>query len=230
MTRTKARTVERASTRPLALSGKERRLRLLVPLGLAAAAMTLTACSVGAYPVDYFQEMHYSPAVRLQEPPRLSPPPGAIAFRGVGAEAEMSAPPAYDLMARVQLEAVTRNPLPDTRTVRDQGAALFARNCAVCHGERGDGKPEGGRAIIPAVFTAAGALPPADLMAPATRARTDGALFAIITHGLGVVPMPADAKDPEAYKALTNMPAWRKLLTPDQRWALVRHIRALQGQ
>lgn len=214
--------------------GRGRAIATLAALGTALLA--LAGCSVGAYPVDFLQEMHYSPSVRLQEPPRLSRPASAVAFAGApgGAEAEVAivpatdaASPAWDALSRAQLEAVRQNPWHDSPQLRQEGALLFQRNCAVCHGAQGDGK---GSPIVVASFTAAGATPPAELRGPTTSARTDGALFAIVTYGQGTVPIPADAKDPNAYKSLTNMPLFRKLLTTDQRWALVRHIRVLQGQ
>lgn len=192
--------------------------------------MTLTGCSVGAYPVDYFQEMHYSPAIRRQEAPIMSAPSEAIAFSGAGGPtAEVFAPPAYDLMSAAELIAITENPVVLTPAVRDYGAVLFVRNCSMCHGASG-----GLQGIAPALlapqFEAAGVAPPANLTSDATSARTEGSLFWVITHGQGIVPAPADAQYPEVWAELTNMPAFEKLLSPEERWLLVAHIRSFQGQ
>lgn len=207
--------------------GTRGRRSILALTGLAGGLLALAGCSVGAYPNDFFQEMHYSPSVRLQEPARMSPPVGAVPFRGVGAEAENIALPAWDLMPLTALLAVTQNPMPNTEVVRQRGEMLFARNCAVCHGKTGDGQGSG---LVIAQFAPAGATPPANLLADITKGKSDGVLFYTITHGQGQVPAPADAKNPDAYKELTNMPSFRKLLNAEDRWTLVRHLRALQGQ
>ncbi|HEX2987304.1 MAG TPA: hypothetical protein VHS06_03945, partial [Chloroflexota bacterium] len=63
------------------LSEKARTWLLLQ--GFALALLT-AACipSSPTYPFDIFPEMHYSPAVRQEEPPRLSVPPGAVPVTG----------------------------------------------------------------------------------------------------------------------------------------------------
>jgi putative copper export protein/mono/diheme cytochrome c family protein len=85
------------------------------------------------------------------------------------------------------------------------GAALFAANCAVCHGAeaRGDGP-------------AAKSLPvrPADLTAPHFWAHTEGDLFWFISHG---ITAPSGA---------VTMPAFGNALSSDARWALVDFLRA----
>ena len=50
---------------------------------LAAAVLLLAlgaACSDGTYPVDFFYEMHYQDSYGPNEPPRLSPPEGSVAW------------------------------------------------------------------------------------------------------------------------------------------------------
>jgi putative copper export protein len=91
----------------------------------------------------------------------------------------------------------------DSSIVR--GAALFAANCAVCHGTdaRGDGP-------------AAKSLPirPADLTAAHFWAHTEGDLFWFISHGM-------NAKS----RALA-MPAFGDVLSSDDRWALIDFLKA----
>ena len=48
---------------------------LLVVFLVALVAMS---CSRGSYPVDIFYFMHYQPSYAANEPPRLSPPEGAV--------------------------------------------------------------------------------------------------------------------------------------------------------
>ncbi len=99
------------------------------------------------------------------------------------------------------------NPLPSDARSQELGAQLFAVNCAVCHGPTG-----GGNGRVAGYFRAANAPPPADLHRDDIKARTDGELFWIVTNGFG-----------------EYMPPFGDLITPEQRWALVAHIRQLQG-
>ena len=65
-----------------------RRVGVLL-IGLGLVALALGACSrasypqrVGAYPLDIFYEMHYSPSWRAGQPDRLAPPVGAVPVQG----------------------------------------------------------------------------------------------------------------------------------------------------
>ncbi len=190
----------------------------------------LTGCSVGAYPIDNFQEMHYSPALRRQEMPAMSAPSTAIGYSGAGAPSiELTVDPAYDLMKQDDLALIKTNPIVLNDTVTKQGEELFARNCAVCHGIGGDLQGGAGPALLAAHFEAAGVNPPLNLTLEVTKNRTDGDIFGILTHGTGSVPAPSDSTNPEAWASLTNMPSFAKLLTTEERWAVVHHLRNLQG-
>ena len=199
------------------------------PMTLAIPAVgiaVVTGCSVGAYPIDYFQEMHYSPALRIQEAPSMNVPAEAIAYRGLGiAETSLGAAPSYDTMPAPELAAIESNALPDSPVVRELGAALFQRNCAVCHGPAGDGS---GHPLV--VFNFPEGSRPADLTTAENAAKTAGALFATVTNGQGTVNVPEGVTNRAAWGSLTNMPPFKKLLTPEKRWAIVWHIRGLQGQ
>jgi mono/diheme cytochrome c family protein len=153
----------------------------------------------------------------------MSAPGQAVAFQSAGGPvAQALIQPPYDVMPLAELVVITENPVKDSLTVRERSAALFARNCSVCHGAEGDGTG------IVSAFWSQDATPPANLTGVATRGKTDGTLFSIVTHGQGAVPVPDDAGNPEAWAALTNMPPFQKLLTSEERWTLVRHIRSLQ--
>lgn len=83
-----------------------------------------------------------------------------------------------------------------------RGAALFAANCALCHGARGDGH---------GMRSAALSTNPRDFTDPTWQGRTSTLhIFHAIREGV-----------PE-----TAMPAW-KSLTPDQCWDLVAYVRLL---
>jgi mono/diheme cytochrome c family protein len=85
------------------------------------------------------------------------------------------------------------------------GAALFAANCAMCHGAeaRGDGP-----------IAKSLPVPPADLTAPHFRAHTEGDLFWYISHGM------------TAASGAVAMPAFGNVLSSDNRWALIDFLRA----
>ena len=97
-------------------------------VGLVLAAFVIAACETGAYPADLFPEMHYQQSYRTQEPPYEAPPEGQISTLG----AEL---PVTDFVATIQLE----NPVPFDGPSIDRGKALFAVNCAMCHGDDGQG-------------------------------------------------------------------------------------------
>jgi high-affinity iron transporter len=85
---------------------------------------------------------------------------------------------------------------------RASGRKLFLANCALCHGERGDGhgRRNAGLAKAPANFTD-----------PAwRRGATPRRVFFVIREGLHGTPMPA----------------WN-WLSPDETWELVAHVLSL---
>ncbi len=81
------------------------------------------------------------------------------------------------------------------------GAAVYAANCALCHGA--DGRGDG---------PAAAALPirPANLTEPHLLAHSPGDLFWWVSHG----------------RARGVMPGFAKILSPDRRWDVINYIRA----
>ncbi|HZU90316.1 MAG TPA: copper homeostasis membrane protein CopD, partial [Stellaceae bacterium] len=80
------------------------------------------------------------------------------------------------------------------------GAAIYAANCALCHGVdgRGDGPAAAGLPIRPA-----------DLTAPHLFAHSPGDLFWWVSHGRGGV-----------------MPGFARVLTPSRRWDVINFVRA----
>jgi mono/diheme cytochrome c family protein len=82
------------------------------------------------------------------------------------------------------------------------GDSMFQNYCAVCHGAAGDAKgPVSSRMGAPSLLTGR------------ARAYSDGYLYSIIRYGRGVMPRYGD-----------------KVYLPGDRWAIVNHIRKLQGQ
>ncbi len=190
----------RPTIRSLGLGSTRRGFLLLAALSV----LMLTGCSRGAYPLDFFPEMHYNQSYKIQEPPSLSAPEGSVPI--TGSEVDYA-------LAQAKL---LQNPVPKDQGV-SSGSKLYQANCAVCHGSTGLGDgpmatrlKDAGYPSTPANLTAAGP----------TNAKPDGEVFLIITKGFaGAYGLPEHR---------FVMPAFRKLLTYEDRWALVHYIRSLQ--
>jgi cytochrome c len=97
-----------------------------------------------------------------------------------------------------------KNPVKFTDVSVLRGKKIYNTQCALCHGEKGDGKGE---------LAADMKLNVPDFTNPDTlKDRTDGEIFAII--GVGKDPMPGQAGR----------------MTEPQRWNLVNYLRALSGK
>jgi copper transport protein len=100
-------------------------------------------------------------------------------------------------------ESTLPNPIPPNTASLAAGEALYRENCLPCHGPEGRGDGPAGLALNPR---------PVDLtIHTVPGVHTDGQLFEWITNGY-----PGSA-----------MPAFRDLLTEEQRWRLVNYIRTL---
>lgn len=95
------------------------------------------------------------------------------------------------------------NPVPASPAVIAEAKPLYSEHCAHCHGEGGAG--DGGEAQM---YTP----PPADFTRPAMANIRDGELFYKITAGR------------------RPMPSFRRVLTDQQRWKLVRLIRTFAAE
>jgi len=82
---------------------------------------------------------------------------------------------------KIPAEAVQKiNPIKPTPESIARGKKLYGYDCAMCHGENGDGKGDLGKDMKPAV---------PDFRDPAVlKARTDGELFYILKNGKGEMP------------------------------------------
>jgi mono/diheme cytochrome c family protein len=97
-----------------------------------------------------------------------------------------------------------KNPVKFTEVSVERGKKIFVTQCALCHGDKGDGKGE---------LAADMKLTVPDFTKPDTlKDQTDGEIFTIIGAG----------KDP--------MPSQGSRLTEVHRWNLVNYLRALSGK
>ena len=99
--------------------------------------------------------------------------------------------------------AAVANPTPDTSATQDQGSAVYAKNCQICHGGSGNGDGTGAAYMYPK---------PAKLSDEAIQSQADGALFWKIGKGRNL------------------MPGWKANFSADDRWAVVRYIRTFAAK
>lgn len=93
------------------------------------------------------------------------------------------------------------DPLPVTTRVLERGRRMFDIHCAVCHDRLGTGK-----SWLDSTYLAQ----PTDLQSSTMRDAADGTLYWVISQGFA------------------TMPAYAADISPDDRWAIVRYVRALQ--
>ncbi len=150
--------------------GRRWRLSLLLA-AVALVAIAATGCgrgtwpfAQGSYPLDIFYEMHYQPAYKAHEPPRLSPPASAVPWYGASA--------------------------PALTSFAGSGEHIFATNCAMCHGEtgRGDGPVLARIAVDYGYQTTDAALLNPDLTSEAARSVGRDGLKGAITGGVNLMP------------------------------------------
>jgi mono/diheme cytochrome c family protein len=143
-------------------------------LVIASLAMPIVgACIPGPYPVDIFQEMHYTATQRREEPNRAAPPVDSVPV--TGREPRMSFSEAAQLV----------NPVSDAAA--STGEQLVRTNCEICHGQAGNGQPAPLMAPYFQNNPAAPVAPP-PFDSARVRSRTDGQLYWIIRNGLGNMP------------------------------------------
>ncbi len=99
--------------------------------------------------------------------------------------------------------AAVPNPFASDEESLAAGTVLYAANCAICHGETGEGDGPAAAGLEKA---------PSDLHEGHVQENSDGALFYIISHG----------------KPDTPMPAWDNVLDEDERWHVVNFLRTFQ--
>jgi len=131
-----------------------------------------------------------------QEEKKETPPPAGAAT---------AAAPAAPHPATITVEDKARkNPVKFTEISVERGKKIYATQCALCHGDKGDGKGELGADMK---------LNLPDFTKPDTlKNRTDGEIFAII--GTGPEPMPSQTGR----------------LSDLHRWNLVNYLRAVSGK
>ena len=200
---------------------------------LAVLALVLAGCMRGGIselpPVHLVLDMDFQPKLKAQS---------KTDFAGWSDHRSMRAPVAdgtgkTSVVARGSLpnaaltnkdangKFVTVNPVPISAAVLARGRDRFDIHCAVCHGYsgRGGNDPITGNGMVgrrwPIVIPTFHYQEGKDAAANRVAMLPDGEIFEMITNGKGLPP-------------LQTMPAYGARITPEDRWAIVHYIRALQ--
>ena len=98
--------------------------------------------------------------------------------------------------------AAKQNPVKPTEESLAKAKKLYGIDCAMCHGEKGDGKGDMASDIKNVT----------DFTNPdSTKGHTDGELFYVIRHGKGDMPLEGDrAKDDDIWHLVNYVRAFAK--------------------
>jgi mono/diheme cytochrome c family protein len=130
---------------------------------------------------------------------------GAAAIHDHGAHTHAPVPAAY---ARLHPPpGIWTNP-----ATLQRGETIYRQHCVACHGERGDGRGPAAGALTPK---------PMDMTDRAAHAEmTESYWFWRVSEGGRVEPFVSRG---------SAMPAWKRVLTVDDRWAVIAYQRRLTG-
>jgi len=93
------------------------------------------------------------------------------------------------------------NPVGSGSATLASAKILYINNCAPCHGEKGKGNSPASASLVPK---------PADHSSSVFQSQSDGAIFYKLSEGR------------------SPMPAYKAILSDQQRWGLVSYIRTLK--
>jgi mono/diheme cytochrome c family protein len=159
--------------------------------------LPLTGC------LDWFTDFKRTPMVTTWESDSIlkvrGAPQGSVPMTGTAVAAfqvsYQALPATIDSVA-----ALVTNPTPPSEASLANGRLYYQLNCAVCHGDQGNGD---GTAVKYGMV-------PMPLTTDIARGRSDGYLFAMMRNGRG------------------GMPSYNRIEERD-RWDVVNYVRALQG-
>ncbi len=184
---------------------KRSTINLLMTLAAGTLAVSLlSSCTDHAQPnVELLQDMMESPAIKAQEYDESSPNHSGMRVPPEGTQPLGYEP--YRYAKDFGASAKNVNPLAGdfSEETLKTGIKFFVTNCAICHGEKG----EGGEKLSVGEKMA---LKPPSLLSEKVRKWSDGQIYHVITMGQGVMG-PYASHIPDKY-----------------RWQVVNYIRTLQ--
>ena len=181
----------------------------------------------GPHAVDIFTEMHFQPSYRVQEGPRILPPPDSVPITGREIE--------YKSVEEYQALEIPSGITSDAEAL-SRARHTYDTNCLVCHGSNLRGE-DGDATIVPYLANATGARPRnlvdvklnsegEQIKGAASDDTTDGEIYAWIAYG-GQAGFASALRD----RPTTSwMPQFINLLSEEERWELVALIRAEQNR
>ncbi|HZQ75280.1 MAG TPA: cytochrome c [Burkholderiales bacterium] len=173
-------------------------------LALLVAAACLAGCERIAR--NMYEQPRYNPMresrLFADGSSARAPLPGTVpASEGVIAGTSSGRSGADEALKARKLEGAQANPLPVTLALMQRGRERFEIYCAPCHSPLGDGDGRVARRGFPH---------PPTYHQPRLREAPDRHFYDVITNGYGVMRPYADR------------------IAPEERWAIVAYIRALQ--
>lgn len=180
-------------------------INLVITLAAAVVLSSLIACSDTSKPnIELIQDMMESPAIKSQEYDENSPNHAGMRVPPEGTQPVGFVP--YRYATDIEGAKKNKNPLAGdfSEGALNVGIKYYTTNCALCHGEGGEG---GDKLSIGEKM----ALKPPSVLSPKVRDWTDGQIYHVITVGQGVMG-PYAAHIPQRY-----------------RWQVVNYIRTLQN-
>jgi mono/diheme cytochrome c family protein len=178
-------------------------------LVLAALALTSVACVRGC--TSSQPPIHINPSMDNQPKLRAQSESGFF-YDGAGmrplvpgtiARGELREDTALYAGTDAAGQPVATSPIAADEKVLARGEERYRIYCQPCHDPRGDGK---------GILFQRGNVPTPSLHSDKVRTAPDGFVFGVITNGSGL------------------MPAYKWPIPPEDRWAIVAHLRALQQQ
>lgn len=169
---------------------------------LAAGALIASAsgCQKRQPALEYMPNMAYGPRVAAQAEDPLRPGYSVERPPVEGTVPRDLTPYRFAQADTTQAMAALVNPLPRTAEVIGRGQRVYMNTCVVCHGPRGDGQ-----GYIEPLYPQ-----PPPLFSDKVRNWPDARIFHIITRGQNL------------------MPSYASQILPEDRWAVVYYVRALQ--
>jgi mono/diheme cytochrome c family protein len=174
--------------------------RGLVALGAALVLAAGCTRQKDSTAVEYMPDMAYGPRVAAQHEDPLRPGQSVNRPPVPGTVPRNYTPYRYAQADSLQAQADLVNPLPRTAAVMARGQRVYGNTCIVCHGPQGDGQGS----IVPLY-----PMPPS-LHSAKVRGWPDGRIFHVISRGQNL------------------MPSYATQIVPEDRWAVVHFVRALQ--
>jgi mono/diheme cytochrome c family protein len=150
--------------------------------------------------IEYMPDMAYSDRVAAQHEDPLRPDQSVMREPVPGTVPRDYTPYRFAQGDTAEAALAMVNPLSPTPEVLARGQKLYMTFCVVCHGPTGDGQGY----IVPKFPQ------PPQLYSDRAVNWTDGRIFHMITRGLNL------------------MPSYAAQILPEDRWAIVYYVRALQ--